>query len=47
MKSKIERKKGFTIVELLVVLSIIMLMLGMLLPAFNKVRAYSKKLNHG
>jgi len=45
MKSKIERKKGFTIVELLVVLSIIMLMLGMLLPAFNKVRAYSKKLN--
>lgn len=39
------KKKGFTIVELLVVMSVIMILLGLLLPAFNKVREYSKKLN--
>ena len=48
MRSKTEQndnKKGFTIVELLVVMSIIMILLGLLLPAFNKVRKYAKKLS--
>jgi len=48
MRSKIEQngsKKGFTIVELLVVMSIIMILLGLLLPAFNKVKRYAKKLS--
>ena len=48
MRSKIAKndsKTGFTIVELLVVMSIIMILLGLLLPAFNKVRRYAKELS--
>ena len=48
MRSKIEqndKKSGFTIVELLVVMSIIMILLGLLLPAFNKVKQYAKLLS--
>ncbi|MHC4068281.1 MAG: type II secretion system protein [Planctomycetota bacterium] len=48
MRSKTEQndnKRGFTIVELLVVMSIIMILLGLLLPAFNKVKRYAKKLS--
>ncbi len=42
MKSKVE-KKGFTIVELLTVMSIIVILLSLLLPSLAAVRRYAKK----
>ena len=35
-------KKGFTIVELLTVMSIIIILMGVLVPALNRVRRYAK-----
>jgi len=45
MKSiaKPSRKKAFTIIELLTVMSIIVILIGVLVPALNNVRRYAKK----
>jgi len=48
MKSIIKqsnKKAAFTIVELLVVMSIIMVLMGILLPAFNRAKRYARKVN--
>ncbi|NQT01755.1 MAG: type II secretion system protein [Planctomycetes bacterium] len=37
------RKKAFTIIELLTVMSIIVILIGVLVPALNNVRRYAKK----
>ena len=39
------KKAAFTIVELLVVMSIIMILMGILLPAFNRAKRYARKVN--
>jgi len=38
-------KEAFTIVELLTVMSIIVILMGLLVPAFNRVRIYAKGVN--
>ena len=40
---KSEKKKGFTIVELLTVMSIIIILISLLVPSLNKVKRYAKQ----
>ena len=42
MMSMATKKKGFTIVELLTVMSIIIILISVLVPALNKVRVFAK-----
>lgn len=41
MKSK-DKKTGYSIIELLTVMTIIVILIGLLLPAFNSIRRYSR-----
>lgn len=42
---KITPKKGFTIIELLTVMSVIILLMGLFIPAMNMVRRYAQKVS--
>ncbi|MGD9110558.1 MAG: type II secretion system protein [Phycisphaerales bacterium] len=42
-KKRFGKKGGFTIVELLTVMSVIIILIGLLVPALNKVKQYAKE----
>ena len=41
---KVHNKKGFTLVELLVVISIIAILLAVLIPSLNKARELARRI---
>ena len=43
VKNKLRKRKAFTIVELLTVMSIIIILIGLLVPALNQVKRYAKE----
>jgi len=43
MKEQTKKKAAFTIVELLTVMSIIIILIGLLVPALNRVRRYTRR----
>jgi len=45
VNKKSDKKAGFTIVELLTIMSIIVILIGLLVPALNMVKRYAKRVN--
>lgn len=43
IRKQTQNKKGFTIVELLTVMSVIIILIGLLVPALNQVKRYAKE----